>query len=95
MSVKDFGHSYLQESLGVLQVFQWMKIESTAEEEDACAVVWEGTEASGVGFDALDFAAEAFGDGVGDGIAQGGEDAHEVALDHPGNLDGLILTKVH
>ena len=58
----------------VLPVLQWLKAELSAEEEDACAIILEGAEAAGIGLDGLDFTVESLGQGVGDPVAQVGED---------------------
>ena len=46
------------------------EVEFSAVEEDSCAIVLEGTESSGLGFDRLDAAVEAFAFGVGDAVAE-------------------------
>ena len=47
----------------------------------------EGTEAARIGLDELDFAVEPFGNGVGNRVAQIGEDVFQMALEHFGYLD--------
>ena len=75
-----------------LPVLQWLKAEFSAEEEDAGAIVLEGTKAAGVGLEGLDLTVEPLGDGVGDRMAQVGEDVLQVAPDHFRHLDdGLEL----
>ena len=69
-----------------------MKGELPAEEEDSGAIVLEGTEATRIGLEELDFTVEPFGDGVGNRVPQIGEDVFQMAFDHPGNFDdGLEL----
>ena len=60
-------------------------IESAAVEEDAEAVGGEGTEAAGCVLDGLDFAVEAFGHGVGDGMSKVGEQATQVIFERAGD----------
>ena len=60
-------------------------IESAAEEEDAEAVGGEGTEAAGGVLDGLDFAVEAFGHGVGDGMSKVGKQATQVIFERAGD----------
>ena len=66
----------------LLPALEWVKIELSAEEEDAGAVVLEGAEAAGVGFDGLDLRVEPFGHGVGDRVAQVGDDILKMPLQH-------------
>ena len=53
-----------------LPVLQWLKAEFSAEEEDAGAIVLEGTKAACVGLEGLDLTVESLGDGIGDRMAQ-------------------------
>ncbi len=58
------------------------QVELAAEEEDSDAVVGERSEASGVGFDGLNLAVEAFADGVGDVVRDVGQQSLEMSLEH-------------
>ncbi len=58
------------------------EVEVAEEEEDACAVVFDGSEATSRGFDLLDFAIKAFAKGVGETADEVVEQACEMALDH-------------
>jgi nitroreductase len=60
-------------------------IEPTAVEEDAEAIGCEGTEAAGGVLDGLDFAVEAFGHGVGDGMGKVGKQAAQVIFERAGD----------
>ena len=51
----------------------WSEVEFSAEEEDSGAVVFEATEATGIGFDRLNLGVEAFGEGVGYAVPEVGE----------------------
>ena len=62
------------------------KVEFSAEEEDASAVVGEVSESSCGGFQGLDKGVEAFGGAVADAVAEPGEDVGQVVLDHLGGL---------
>ena len=44
-------------------------------------------EAARIGLNGLDFAVESFGNGIGNWVAQVGEDVFEMALDHFSHLD--------
>src|SRR6266702_2077266 len=46
------------------------EVELAAEEENAGAIIAEGAEAAGIGFELLDLAVEPLGHGVGDGVGK-------------------------
>src|SRR5690606_13168949 len=46
---------------------------------------------TGIGFDGLDFGVEAFGDSIGNGMPQVGDDVFKVAFDHASGGDGDAL----
>ena len=64
----------------VLPTLPWVEAELAAVEEDSDAVVVEGSEAAGIGFEGLDFGVEAFHDGVGDAVLEVGQEVGQVAL---------------
>ena len=70
-------------------------VEFAAKEEDSGAVVFEPTEATGVGFDGLDLGVEAFGEGVGDAVPEVGEQAAQMSLQRFGDLLHFGQAAVH
>ena len=60
------------------------ELEFSAVEEDAGAVVVEDAEAAGGRFERLDFAVEAFADGVGDRLPEVAQQVRQVTLEHLG-----------
>ena len=65
----------------LLPALEWVKIELSAEEKDADAIVEERPEAARVGFDRLDLRVESFGHRVSDPMAQVSDDVLEVPLE--------------
>src|SRR5882757_5817740 len=60
------------------------ELEFVAVEENAGAVVVEGAEAAGGGFECLDFAVEAFAHGIGDRLPEVTQQVRQVTLEHLG-----------
>ena len=62
------------------------KVEFPAEEENACTVVFEATEAAGVGLDRLYLGVKALGEGVGDRTPEISEQVHQMSFDGAGDF---------
>ena len=62
------------------------EIESAAEEQDACAIIFEAAEAAGVGFECLDLGVKALGERIGDTVLEVGEQAVEMCFERLGYL---------
>jgi len=70
--------------------FGWKEVEFSAVEEDSDAVVFKGSESSGLGLDGLDAAVEAFGHGIGNAMAEVSQNVIEVSLQHFGDFDDWL-----
>ena len=70
----------------------WFEVELSAVEEDSCSVVVKGTKASGICFEGLDTAVEAFTDGVGDVMLEVRQHVRKPFFDHSGDLHHRLQT---
>ncbi len=70
-------------------------VEFAAEEEDPGAIVGEAAETTGIGLEGLDLRVEAFGEGVGDGMLEVGEQMNQVGFEGAGDGHDLRRAAPH
>src|SRR5881628_692724 len=78
----------------VLPASVWVEVEAGAVEVDCRLEVLPVAEAAGGVPDPLDLRVQALGRGVGDAVAQIGEDVRQVRLEHPRLLDHWLESGV-
>src|SRR5581483_11681180 len=90
-SCKRCGEPYIWlEECRVLPASAWVEVEASAVEVDGRREVLRVTKAASFPLDAHDFAVQAFGDAVGDGVPNKAKHAREMGFQHPRHLlDGV------